>query len=528
MLHCCTFFCLSPAPNAFYLARMFGLFTPQQVKWTQCLFALLFSTTFSIHAARTTQPRIEPPAPPREFRGVWVASVANIDWPSRPGLPVAQQQAELEAIIDQAASIKLNAIILQVRPACDALYASSIEPWSEYLTGRMGKAPEPFYDPLEFAINKAHARGLELHAWFNPFRARHPSAKSPPSPNHVSQTRPALVKTYGKHLWLDPGEKAVQDYSIKVILDVVRRYDVDGVHIDDYFYPYKEKDEEGKVLDFPDETSWQKYQKSGGKLSRTDWRRENVNRFIERLFNAVKSEKSWVKVGVSPFGIWRPGFPAGIKGYDPYENLYADSRYWLQRGWMDYFVPQLYWSLGAKEQSFSRLLEWWVEQNTKQVLLCPGINSRNVGTTWESTEIIKQIQTTRRQPGTSGHVHWSIKALQKTALADALGRELYANCALPPVCPNQKKSGPPKPKAYLGGNASTGGINIIWESSSKTTLKGWVVQAKSGSSWFTEVLPRDRASISFRTPAPDVVAISALDRWGNIGTPAVLQPQPGR
>ena len=180
---------------------------------------------------------VVPPKPNREFRAAWVASVSNIDWPSQPGLSTAQQKAELLAILNRAVQLKLNAIILQVRPVCDALYASQLEPWSEYLTGQMGKPPSPYYDPLQFAIEEAHKRGLELHAWFNPYRARQPSAKSPVSANHISRTRPQLVSQYGKYLWLDPGEKAVQDHSLNVVMDVVKRYDIDGVHFDDYFYP---------------------------------------------------------------------------------------------------------------------------------------------------------------------------------------------------------------------------------------------------------------------------------------------------
>jgi uncharacterized lipoprotein YddW (UPF0748 family) len=201
-----------------------------------------------------------------------VASVANIDWPSKKNLSVPEQKSELLAILDRARELRLNAVMFQVRPACDALYASRIEPWSEYLTGTMGRAPEPFYDPLTFAIEEAHKRGLELHAWFNPYRARHFSAESPAPASHITKNRPQLVRAYGKYLWLDPGEKEVQDYSLSVVMDVVRRYDVDGIHFDDYFYPYKEKGPSGDDLDFPDGASWERFG-AGGKLSRDDWRR---------------------------------------------------------------------------------------------------------------------------------------------------------------------------------------------------------------------------------------------------------------
>src|SRR5579871_770045 len=221
----------------------------------------------------------KPPLPNREFRAVWIATVANIDWPSRPGLPVEQQQEELLTILDMAAQLKLNAVILQVRPACDALYDSKLEPWSEYLTGTQGTPPSPYYDPLEFAVTEAHKRGLELHAWFNPYRARHIIAKSPLASGHIGKTHPELVKSYGGYLWLDPGERAVQDYSLRVILDVVHRYDIDGVHIDDYFYPYRVKDSRKQEVPFPDDASWQRYVTRGGKQNRDEWRRQNVDTF---------------------------------------------------------------------------------------------------------------------------------------------------------------------------------------------------------------------------------------------------------
>jgi uncharacterized lipoprotein YddW (UPF0748 family) len=259
--------------------------------------------------------QVQPPPPKREFRGVWIASVGNIDWPSQPGLTTQQQKSELIGILDRAAYLRLNAVILQIRPSCDALYASPIEPWSEYLTGQMGQAPNPYYDPLAFAVEEAHRRGIELHAWFNPFRARTQSARSPIPANHVSKLHPDWVKSYNGYLWLDPGDTNVQAYILKVFLDVVHRYDIDAVHIDDYFYAPEEK-VNGKVTPFPDGPSWKRYVDSGGRMSRDDWRRSNVDNTIQRLYEAIKAEKPCVKFGVSPAGIWRPGNPPQIRGFD--------------------------------------------------------------------------------------------------------------------------------------------------------------------------------------------------------------------
>ena len=311
-----------------------------------------------------------PPELPREFRGAWVATVANIDWPSKPGLPVDEQQQEMIKLLDLARDLHLNAIILQVRPAADALYGSNLEPWSQYLTGIMGQAPEPLYDPLQFAVEQAHQRGLELHAWFNPYRARHASAHGEVANNHISRTHPEIVRQYGGYLWLDPGEPSATEHTRQVVLDVVRRYDIDGVHFDDYFYPYPVTDEGGQEVPFPDDASWER--RKDRELSRDDWRRDNVSRFIQSLYADIKSAKPWVKFGISPFGIWRPGQPPSITGFDAYAKLYADAKLWQEQGWLDYLTPQLYWKIDSAGQSYPVLLEWWYEHNARDRHLWPG------------------------------------------------------------------------------------------------------------------------------------------------------------
>jgi uncharacterized lipoprotein YddW (UPF0748 family) len=395
--------------------------------------ASAFSVIHDLHAED------KPPEPLVEFRGVWVASVSNIDWPSKKGLSSAEQKAELLAILDKAAELKLNAVIFQVRPMCDALYVSDIEPWSEYLTGTLGRSPSPVYDPLELAVREAHARGLELHAWFNPYRARHSSATSAIPDEHIIKRRPDLAKRYGTHYWLNPTSQEVQDYTMRVILDVVRRYDIDGVHIDDYFYPYPEKGPDGKIIPFPDDDTWKEYQNRGGKLGRDDWRRDAVNQLIERLYREVKAAKPFVKVGISPFGIWRPGNPSGIAGFDPYTEIYADSRLWLKEGWCDYLAPQLYWPLKQEKQSFTRLLAWWSEENSKQRCLWPGLyTSRVTGKDkgWPASEIVEQIKLARAQPGASGQIHFSARALVNNTggIADAL-TAVYTEPAHVPIVP---------------------------------------------------------------------------------------------
>ena len=451
------------------------------------------------------------------MRAAWIATVSNIDWPSTNNLPTARQKAELLAILDEAARLRLNTVILQVRPACDALYASTLEPWSEYLTGTMGKAPQPFYDPLAFAVKEAHQRGLELHAWFNPYRARHSAAKGPVAGSHISKTHPQFVRQYGRSLWLDPGLREVQDYSLSVVMDVVKRYDIDGVHFDDYFYPYPERDGTGAEIDFPDEASWRR-SGSGSKLSRADWRRENVDGFIHRVYDAIKGAKPWVKFGISPFGIWRPGQPQQIQGFDAYVKLYADSRKWLANGWLDYFAPQLYWGINPPEQSFPVLLNWWEEQNAKNRLLVPGMDSTKVNRRWQPEEILNQIRVTRKQTGAAGHVHWNMSALmRKTGLADALLRELYAQPALVPATPWLDDDPPERPRLNVtDGTAS-------WTPGNPGKIWLWVLQTRTGTEWTTRVLPGAAKSRALERPRPDAIAITAIDRCGNASPPAVVQ-----
>lgn len=465
---------------------------------------------------------IVPPAVDREFRGAWVASVQNIDWPSKPGLPVEQQKSELLAMLDRAVQLKLNAVLLQVRPAGDAFYISKLEPWSEYLTGQMGKAPSPFYDPLEFAVEEAHKRGLELHAWFNPFRARHASAKSPVATNHLSVTQPGLVLKYGKELWMDPGQWAAREHSLKVILDVVKRYDIDGVHLDDYFYPYPEKLANGKERAFPDAASYKRYTESGGKLSLDDWRRANINGFVERLYTGIKAEKKHVKFGISPFGIWRPGYPPQIKGFDAYDKLYADSLKWLVEGWVDYFTPQLYWSIDAKEQSYPVLLKWWAEQNVKKRHLWPGDAVSRIGPKRPAEEIINQIQLTRKQEGASGSTLWNFKPLLKNSggISDLLQKDVFAKPALIPDSPWLEVKPPKTPS--LQAHVAGGGGRFAWQASAEDKPAWWVFQKKAGTDWSTEILPAGKTNLTLTT-LPDTVAVSVVDRFGNISKPAVLQ-----
>lgn len=463
---------------------------------------------------------IVPPAPQREFRAAWIATVGNSSWPSKPTLTTAQQKAELLAILDRAQALKLNAVIFQVRPACDALYESKIEPWSEYLTGVQGRAPKPYYDPLQFAITEAHKRGIELHAWFNPFRADHFQSVSSPAASHISKTRPELVRTYGRYLWLDPGDPAVRDYSLRVVMDVLKRYDVDAIHFDDYFYPYHEKNAAGEEMDFPDEITWKKYGIASG-LARDDWRRSNVDKFMEQVYRAIKAEKPWVQFGISPFGIWRPKNPPSISGYDAYAKLYADARKWLHEGWCDYFAPQLYWGIQPPATSFLTLLDWWNSENKLNRHMWPGINSLNVGEKWQPGEIVKQIELTRRD-NSPGHIHWSVSALMKRpTLNSALSAEVYQQPALIPASPWLSSTAPATPKLTVSTWKQT--ARIQWKNTSTEPVRSWVLQTRENGKWTTQILPVNRLDAYLDKASPDAIALRAVSRTGILSEAALWQ-----
>jgi uncharacterized lipoprotein YddW (UPF0748 family) len=454
----------------------------------------------------------------REFRGVWIATVDNIDWPSKPGLGAAQQQRELRTLLDQAVALRLNAVIFQVRPSADALYASKLEPWSAFLTGRQGRPPRPSYDPLAFAVKEAHARGLELHAWFNPYRARHPADPSPSASSHVSRTHPELVRRYGTYLWLDPGDPAVRQQTLSVVLDVVRRYDVDGVHIDDYFYPYPE----GGV-DFPDEPTYRRYTSSGGTLARADWRRANVDSLVHSLYDGIKRAKPWVKFGISQFGIWRPGYPASVRGFDAYERLYADARKWMNEGWADYFTPQLYWRTDAPEQRYLDLLGWWIGENRMGRHVWPGnFTSRATSAArnlWDPAEVVTQVRVTRLQPGASGNVHFSMKAFGLSpALSMSLSRDVYDGPALVPASPWLADSAPPEPRVTAVRKG--GGWELRLTPAAGSAVRLWTVRWRDDNAWHAMTIPGAQRSVALN--GAKTAVITAIDRTGMESEPVIL------
>jgi len=348
-----------------------------------------------------------------EFRGAWIASVYNINFPSDSGLSESAQKAQAIRLLDAAKAAKLNAVLLQVRPESDALYASSIEPWSRYLTGTQGRSPG--YDPLAFFIAEAKKRGIAVHAWLNPYRAA-ASAGKPRAANHISKKFPQYTYKVGSVLWMDPGAPAVQKQIVAVARDLVKRYDIAGLHLDDYFYPYPT--DSGARYPFPDDKTYAAYRASGGKLDRADWRRDNVNTLVRSLSDAVHSTRSGVMFGVSPFGIYTKGSPADVKaGVDQFHDLYSDPVKWMREGWVDYLAPQLYWAEGGP-QSFSSLLRWWRSPsvNPRGVPVWPGIAVDRLSSHgWPASQIGTQLslEKTISPRSHGGFLLWNIGPVAK-------------------------------------------------------------------------------------------------------------------
>jgi uncharacterized lipoprotein YddW (UPF0748 family) len=410
----------------------------------------------------------------RELRGVWVASVGNINFPTAQGLSVAQQQAELTEILDATAAAGLNAVFLQVRPESDAVYASAIEPWSRYLTGTQGE--DPGHDPLAFAVEEAHARGLELHAWFNPYRAK-ASAKSSAAANHISKLLPEYAYVYGTALWMDPGAAAVQDQLVAVITDVVTRYDIDGVHFDDYFYPYPNGDA------FPDDATFAAYKDGGGALDRADWRRDNVNRMVQRVGETIAQLRPAVRFGISPFGIYRPGMPEGIQGLDQYAEIYSDPVKWMQEGWLDYLAPQLYWPTTQQAQAYGPLIEWWagIATGGRHVFAGNYLSKLGSDDAWTLDEFLTQIELGRglAEQGSRGNIYFHVGPIlaNQDNVADVFGAEVYSRAVLTPAIAALADEVVAPPLVELVDGLAT------LSHPEPASLRAWVVYSAEGNGW---------------------------------------------
>ena len=371
--------------------------------------------------------------PGYEFRAAWVATVDNIDWPTRGNYNPASQKQEFIDLLNMHKKNGMNAVIVQVRPATDAFYPSQYEPWSQWLTGKQGRSPSPYYDPLKFMIEETHKRGMEFHAWCNPYRAEFNIGGSSIAPTHITRVHPEWFLKYGDKRYFDPGNKEGQEFVVKVIRDIVRRYDIDGMHFDDYFYPYRIAGKE-----FPDSRSFELY---GNGMTRDDWRRSNTDSIIVKLSRAIKEEKKHCRFGISPFGVWRnqdkdPEGSATTAGVTNYDDLYADILLWLKSEWIDYVAPQLYWEFGHKAAPFEVLLDWWSKHTYgRHCYIGLGIYRAGSNSVWkDSTLLPRQITALRNTPNIQGAIYFSTKTFARNpnGWSDSLQNNYYKQPALIP------------------------------------------------------------------------------------------------
>lgn len=371
--------------------------------------------------------------PKYEFRAAWIATVDHIDWPSRGNYNSDSQKAEFIKILDMHVQNGMNAIIMQIRPAADAFYPSQYEPWSQWLTGKQGKPPVPYYDPLEFMIEEAHKRGLEFHAWCNPYRAEFSIGKSSIAPTHITKVHPEWFLTYGHTRYFDPGNKQAQDFVVGVIRDIVSRYDVDALHFDDYFYPYRIAAKE-----FPDYKTYGQY---GNGMDKSAWRRSNVDSIIAKLGRAIKEERADCQFGISPFGVWRNKSQDSLgsntqAGQTNYDDLYADILLWLKEGYIDYVVPQLYWEHGHRAAPYEVLVDWWANNSFgKHCYIGLGYYKGGSNTRWRDKNIIpQQIKDARKYSTLQGEVYFSSRSFlgNPNGWNDSLKNNYYKYPALIP------------------------------------------------------------------------------------------------
>jgi uncharacterized lipoprotein YddW (UPF0748 family) len=414
-------------------------------------------------------------SPKRELRAAWIASVVNIDWPSKKGLTAQEQQDEYVKLLDHLQSLGMNAVVMQIRPVADAFYPSSYEPWSEYLSGSQGKAPDPYYNPLTFMIEQARQRGLEFHAWFNPYRASMVEGFVP-FRNHPLIKNPDWFVQYGGKWYYDPGNPKAREFVLNSIMETVKHYDLDAVHFDDYFYPYRIA-----KVEFPDDKSYEQYGKNDF-ANKDDWRRRNVDYFVEELSKRIKEEKPHVKFGISPFGVWRnqDKDPKGSKtqaGQTNYDDLFADVLKWLEKGWVDYITPQIYWHIGFEKAEYKTLVDWWTKNSFGRHVYI-GQGAYRVGEKgWEDPfELINQINYNRSIKDLHGSMFFSAKTfIQNQYEINDKIKNIYSNKALVPDMKWIPSEAPGAPSLIEAKGSPDKGLILRWTDNPPKTASYYVI-----------------------------------------------------
>jgi len=485
------------------------------------VFALLFSTLFC------TSVRAQPPE--RELRGVWMATVLNIDYPQNPTPSAATLQADFRSQLFRLRRAGFNAIFVQVRPAGDAIYPSRYAPWSRWLTGVQGKAPASGFDPLAFMVDEAHAHGIELHAWVNPYRLAMDLDSTKLAPSHLFNTNRDWARTYAGRRYLDPGLPQVREHLGLVIDELVANYDLDGVHFDDYFYPYPKAGEP-----FPDQETFRQY---GGSRRLDDWRRDNVNTFVAETHRRIKAAKPWVYFGISPFGVWRNKSQDPARGSDTrasvssYDDLFGDALGWAREGTVDYLLPQLYWSMDYVPAGHRILADWWAAHTPPGTDLYVGHAAYKVGNNadvvWDDREELpRQVTYGRGLPAVKGSVYFSSRSVldDPGGLAVHMAR-MYPDMILPPARKAPTAVKPIKVKLFKPKDTDKGKL-LVWEVDKKlpeTDLPHYYAIYRSGTTGPSTLLhrtPFDQKCRRFHfydkqagKKAKYVYRVVGMDRW---------------
>jgi uncharacterized lipoprotein YddW (UPF0748 family) len=461
--------------------------------------------------------------PNYEFRAVWVASVDNIDWPTSKNLSVEEQKAAFIKLLDMHQQNGMNAVVVQIRPAGDALYPSQLEPWSEFLTGKQGRPPIPYYDPLEFMIQETHNRGLEFHAWLNPYRAVFNMKTSSIAPTHLTRLHPEWFLVYGDKKYFNPALPEVKMHTARVVKDIVERYDIDAIHMDDYFYPYRIAGKE-----FPDQKSYLQY---GNGMDKENWRRSNVDSIIKLIYLTIRSTNPRVKFGISPFGIWRNKTqdPMGSDtkgGQTNYDDLYADILLWLEKGWIDYVVPQLYWERGHKLADYDVLLDWWNQHSYgKHLFIGQAIYRAGTNAAWKNpAELPKQIEALRKYATTQGSVYFNSKVFEKNPNGwnDSLKNNYYYFPALVPPMPWIDDAIPDQPTVSKQPNGM-----FQLENKGTETIKAFAIfildqglEVKLINAQMVQLIVSNKSAMLDLTKVPDTqgrrICVASVDRNNNV------------
>ncbi|MBI2418696.1 MAG: family 10 glycosylhydrolase [Ignavibacteriales bacterium] len=489
--------------------------------------SLLLTGLLSLFAVQTSN--AQPTYNKREMRGVWIATVANIDYPSSRKLGTEEKITELKNMLVNLKDAGINTIFFQVRTECDALYQSSIEPWSYWLTGKQGQAPDPFFDPLQVAVEESHKLGMELHAWFNPYRAVKNPGEYTPAQNHVAVQHPDWILSFKDYQMLNPGMPQVEDFIVSVMDDVMGRYDIDGIHFDDYFYPY------GPKVQFEDTATYKAYPRGISNID--DWRRDNINKLMARLYKSIQSKKPYIKFGISPFGIVENKY-TGTNGFESYKILYCDPLNWIENKIVDYVLPQLYWDMNHEKAPFAKLLPWWAKV-TKPALLTIGLYSSNfLGDKFKGSpsELQNQMRMIRSTDNVFGEVFFSAKSISKNraGFADSLRYNFYLYPALPPAMP-WKITGVPAAPEKCTVNYKDGKITINWSKSVSSLTGNYVIyRFESADSLnindpraIRAVIPKEQLSYSdyMAFPRDVTYAVTTLSREGSESIPLFVKLQ---